>query len=100
MRRCAVAREHQCGCQSHRTCHSPCHTRCHKPSGATAEGDAAGRPASLAEMRLRSVADQVREELAGHRRRFEQLVDAALESFDEAGDLATVEVELANMEPR
>ena len=55
------------------------------------------RPASLAGLRLRTVADQVRDELAGHRDRLEGLVDAALESFDEAGDPAAVEAELASM---
>jgi colicin import membrane protein len=50
---------------------------------ATDKGDdVAARPASLAGMRLRSVADQVGEELAGHRRRLDALVEAALESFD------------------
>jgi colicin import membrane protein len=64
-----------------------------QPSG---DRDQAGeRPASLAGLRLRSVADQVRDELAGHRDRLEQLVDAALESFGEAGDPAAVEAELA-----
>lgn len=55
------------------------------------------RPASLAGMRLRSVAEQVRDELAGHRTRLEDLLEAALESFAEAGDPAAVEAELASM---
>lgn len=56
-----------------------------------------GSSASLAGMRLRSVAEQVGDELAGHRRRLEQLVETALTSFDEAGDPAAVEAELAAM---
>jgi len=65
---------------------------------ATGEGEeSGGRPASLAGMRLRSVADQVREELASHRQRLDSLVEAALESLDGAGDPAAVEAELASM---
>lgn len=37
---------------------------------------------------------QVREELAGHRTRLEELLEAALKSFAEAGDPAAVEAEL------
>ena len=51
-------------------------------------------------MRLRSVADQVREELSGHRQRLDSLVEAALESLDGAGDPAAVEAELAREEYR
>jgi hypothetical protein len=52
---------------------------------------------SLAGMRLRPVADQVRAELAGHRQRLDSLVEAALEALDGAGDPAVVEAELASM---
>ena len=59
-----------------------------------------GRRCGLAGMRLRSVADQVREELSGHRQRLDSLVEAALESLDGAGDPAAVEAELAREEYR
>src|SRR5664279_1940952 len=45
-------------------------------AAATDKGDdVAVRPASLVAMRLRSVADQVGEELAGHRRRLDALLE-------------------------
>jgi hypothetical protein len=67
-------------------------------AAATDKGDDVGvRPASLAGMRLRSGAVQVGEELAGHRQRLDALVEAALESFNGAGDPAAVEAELASM---
>lgn len=71
--------------------------RARRTVGAEADEATGLRSASLAGMRLRSVAEQVRDELAGHRDRLEQLIEAALVSFEEAGDPAGVEAELASM---